>query len=329
MLCTRRPASSVTDAGVTGGAEPGSRVTFGGTSGGGSSANASDVSRRDAGPEPVADQAPELLQRDPLARRAQVRLVREPLVVEREHVRRDRPRVEQRDREVVGVARAERGEPRPVRIRQRRDHRRAEVGVRRDAVGDRREARPVLHLERRALGHARAAAARARRRRGAHLPPPAVSTSTPCSGKRRVVVEARDLEPAHLEHAGVERARRDVALALERHRRHRLDARDRLRRGDDRRQVDRLAEREAVGMEEAERAVPARAAREHVEARRPSRPTGSSSGFTQTCSADVERHEARPVDLEVVARHPVPLEVAAQARPRTDRRPARRRGGRR
>jgi hypothetical protein len=43
MLCTRRPGSSVTDDGVTGGAEPGSRETFAGTSGGGSSAKASDV----------------------------------------------------------------------------------------------------------------------------------------------------------------------------------------------------------------------------------------------------------------------------------------------
>ena len=44
MLCTRSPDSSVTVAGVTGGAEPGSFVAAAGTSGGGSSANARYVS---------------------------------------------------------------------------------------------------------------------------------------------------------------------------------------------------------------------------------------------------------------------------------------------
>src|SRR5262249_57682585 len=57
-----------------------------------------------------------------------------------------------------------------------------EVGLRADAVRDRRESGPVLHRKGRLLADPRAAAARARARR-AHLPPPALTTSTPCSGK--------------------------------------------------------------------------------------------------------------------------------------------------
>ena len=102
MLCTRRPGSSVTDARRhrrRRARDPSSPSA--GTSGGGSSANARYVSAATPGPQPVADQPPELLERDPLARGAQVRLLREPLGVEGEHVGGDGPRVEQRDREVV------------------------------------------------------------------------------------------------------------------------------------------------------------------------------------------------------------------------------------
>ncbi len=132
----------------------------------------------DARPQAVPDQPPELLQRDPPARRAQVRLLREALVVEGEHVRGNRERVEERDGEVVAIAGAEVGEARPVGVREAGDHRCEEVSVRPDAVRDRGQPRAVLYLERRPLGDAGAATAGGGGG-GAHLPPPAVSTSTP------------------------------------------------------------------------------------------------------------------------------------------------------
>ena len=112
-LCTRRPIGSVT----RGGHGRRQRCRGPGASRGGRRRGALQREREhrlggDAAPEPVGDERAELLQRRALGRGAEERLVREPLGVEREHVGGDRERVEQGDRQVVGVARVRQRAPR-------------------------------------------------------------------------------------------------------------------------------------------------------------------------------------------------------------------------
>jgi hypothetical protein len=81
-------------------------------------------------------------------------------------------------------------------------------------------------------------------------------------GTVRVIGELGDLQPADRDHAVREQCRIGRGLALELAHRHRIDAFHRLRGGDDAAEVDRLAEREVVGMEHRETAVGQHAAAE-------------------------------------------------------------------
>ena len=101
--------------------------------------------------------------------------------------------------------------------------------------------------------------------------------------------------------------------ALELQRRHRLDAFHRLRGGDDAAQVDRLAEREVVGMEHREAPVGQHAAAQ-LGLHRAQHLAAEVVGLHADVQRDVERHVARRVDLEVVAGHAKALEVTAQPR---------------
>ena len=97
-----------------------------------------------------------------------------------------------------------------------------------------------------------------------------------------------------------------------------VDAGTLHRRRDDPAQVDRLAERELVGVEEAAPAVRAAAGSKRLEQRRL-----TSAAEVAAAHADVRSSssgdERRAVDLEVVAGEPVAVEERAQARPRTSR----------
>ncbi len=77
-----------------------------------SSAKLSMRLRREAGPQAVADEARQPQQRITLARRAQEKLVGDPLVVEGKNVAGRREKLEQRDGVVVALTRRQAGQRR-------------------------------------------------------------------------------------------------------------------------------------------------------------------------------------------------------------------------
>ena len=266
--------------------------------------------RRDAGTQPVADEPTELLERDPFARRAQVRLVGEAFRVERQDIRHDRPRIEDGDRDIVGIAGRQVRETRAIDVGQTRDHRVEEVAVPPDAIRDRGQAGPVVDGARRAARDTGAAAAG--RASDRHLPPPIASVSSPRSGNVGsfsswgISSRAKESTPESIALVEWSRWRSNVRRC------DRLDAFHGLDRRDDRREVDRLAEREPVGVEESQRAVGPDAARQDVEH---GRFDVGAEILRQDADAkaDLERDESWTVDLEVIAGHPERLDVAPDA----------------
>ncbi len=123
--------------------------------------------------------------------------------------------------------------------------------------------------------------------------------------RRAISSRAIGMRPFAISPAGV------AAEALEAHRRHVVDARHRHRGGDHRAQVDRLAEREAVGVEEAGAAARQPLGAERVE-QAPLDVGREVARLGADVQLDVERHEARRVDLDVVAGQPEALDEAAQ-----------------
>ena len=300
-LCTRVPAAIVTGAAGGGGIArhllQGERQVGAG---------------RDARRELVADQPGQLEDRAPLGRGTQEVLVRDALLVEAEHVERDGERIAERDREVRVLARAEAGERGELGRRQACEERFFEPCVHARAIRDRALPRRVVDARRRLDVRAGAAAAGFEEGRH-HLPPKSVRRSTPCSGKfgslsRRGISSRAERHEALRERQGIH-----GALALEARHLHRGDARDLPRGGVERTEVDGLAERQVVGMEQAAPAVGQRAVAEHFrEARAHVAPEMARLHAHE--EVDLERHVHRIVELRVVTRHAIAIDVARDER---------------
>ena len=136
--------------------------------------------------EVIADEGAEFEHRPTLLRGAQITLVSQPLLVEGQHVEHHGRRVEQRDAEVVALARAQSRQRRIVRARQSRLHAREEAAVVASPIGDARQARTIADRLGGCLRDARAAAAIAlggSKTVHGHWPPHISSARTPFSGK--------------------------------------------------------------------------------------------------------------------------------------------------
>src|SRR4029450_7814164 len=103
------------------------------------------------------------------------------LLIKRQYVGQRRGRIEQRDREIIIVARLEILQRRPRDVRQRCEHALLELGVLADAIRNRRKTGPILHSGGRLRGQAFAAMTGVELT--VHFPPPTVSTNTPRSAK--------------------------------------------------------------------------------------------------------------------------------------------------
>ena len=236
----------------------------------------------------------------------------DPLAVEREHIAHRRDRVEERDREVVAVARGEARQRRMIAVRQGGDEGASELVPGSAAVRDRRQTGPVEDDPRHARPDARAAAAVVEPSAGSRRGARSLSTlhrqrEHATLREARIVVEPRDLETAELELAGRERTRIGRALPLEGRHLDRLDAVDLGRGRVQPREVDRLAERELVGMEQPAPPVGLDGAAEPFEER-------LLDVGAEVLAPDADRHldlerdVARRVHANVDAGHPIALE---------------------
>ena len=92
--------------------------------------------RGQAGRELIAEQARLFEDREALGRRAQIGFVGDALLIKRQHVARHRPGVEQRDGEIVVVARSQLAQHRPPPIGQARQQTLSEARIGADPIGD-------------------------------------------------------------------------------------------------------------------------------------------------------------------------------------------------
>ena len=138
----------------------------------------------DAGAQAVVEQPRQLQNRAAFGGGAQVAFVGDAFGVEAQHVGADRPRIEQRHRRIVLLARAQPGQRRQCGIAQVGLHGGAEVGIGADAIREAVEPRPVGQRQRRAGGRAATAGAGvfATGATAAHRPPPILKLMLPWSG---------------------------------------------------------------------------------------------------------------------------------------------------
>ena len=246
---------------------------------------------------------------------AQVGLVGDALLVEGEHVGHAGPGVEQGDRDVVVGPGGQTGERLARRGRQGREHAALEQRVRPDPVGDGAEPGAVVEPHWREGRQPQAAAAgagagRTGARGTGHFPPRIVSLKTPRSGKfgslsRRAISRRPTAKLARRQRLRVRHPE-----PLEDRHVDRIDAVDRLRRRVEAAQVDGLAEGEVVGMEDAPTAVRPHPVAEHLE-QGLLHLAAEVVGLHADVELDVERDEARRVDLQVVTGHPEALDEVA------------------
>ena len=226
----------------------------------------------DAGSQLVADRPGELAHAAPLGRSPQVGLVGDQLAVEGEHVEDRRRGVEQGDARVVGLTGRQPAElDAPA---DRPSHRAEEPRMRVDGDVEAGESPGAGGC----VGH--------------HKPPSTSISRRPFSGRLAVVVEAQHLARADPHDPGRQLVGRRHAERMTGDDVRAPDSRDRRQRGVDRRQVQRLAEAEAVGVEQPGRTVGV-GTRSEGEAGGAGEVAAEVPRLQMESELDVERHELR------------------------------------